>query len=73
VKRFEVGIMLMFQLREIMHDNVNMFVGLVLEGTTPTSAWKYCSKGSLQVNLNLLLKCFTGYAKYVICSKNRTF
>uniref|UniRef100_A0A915I7X1 guanylate cyclase n=1 Tax=Romanomermis culicivorax TaxID=13658 RepID=A0A915I7X1_ROMCU len=35
----------------MVHENVNTFVGLVLEGSTPTSAWRYCSKGSLQDTL----------------------
>lgn len=37
------------QLREMIHDNLNQFVGLILEGSLPVSVWRFCSKGSLQV------------------------
>lgn len=40
-----------FKLREMVHENLNVFVGLVLEGSMPISVWRFCSKGSLQVQL----------------------
>ncbi len=42
------------QLREMTDDNVNQFVGLMVDSSLPISVWKYCTKDSLQVSYSQL-------------------
>ncbi|CAI4223627.1 unnamed protein product [Auanema sp. JU1783] len=36
------------QLRQLEHDNMNTFLGLVLDGPEFLSVWRYCGRGSLK-------------------------
>jgi len=36
-------------MREMLHDNVNPFLGACFEGPQPCALFQFCPKGSLQV------------------------
>jgi len=40
------------QLKDIVHDNLNVFVGACIDPPNICLVWHYCPKGSLQVNNN---------------------
>lgn len=39
----------MFQLKDIIHENLNVFVGACVDPPNICLVWHYCPKGSLQV------------------------
>ncbi|VDM41191.1 unnamed protein product [Toxocara canis] len=39
----------MSQMRELIHDNINRFIGLCTDGPIYMSLWRYCKRGSLKV------------------------
>jgi len=45
----------MFQMRELVHDNVNPFIGACFETPIPCFLFVYCSKGSLMVGMRLVI------------------
>jgi len=48
-------LLLYFQMREFLHDNLNPFIGAYFETEAPFTLFVYCPKGSLQVTI--LLQC----------------
>jgi hypothetical protein len=44
------GDLLMFQLRDLRHENINLFIGAVTEAPHVAILMAYAQKGSLQVN-----------------------
>ena len=45
----------------MVHENINVFIGVVVDLPTVYILSNYCAKGSLQVSLNL-----TGLIKYTL-------
>ena len=42
---------ILFQMRELQHDNINPFLGACINVPNPCALYLYCPKGSLQVTL----------------------
>ena len=51
------------QLKDIVHDNLNVFVGACIDPPNICLVWHYCPKGSLQVShsTTVLLRFFVLY------------
>ena len=55
-----------FQMKDILHENVNVFVGACIDPPNICILWQYCSKGSLQVSEYALLG-------WIFCKQELTY
>jgi len=72
-QRYSVGcFVIVGQLKDIVHENLNVFVGACVDPPNICLVWHYCPKGSLQVtardsyhlHLGNILQVFTGAENY---------
>ena len=44
-----------FQMKKLIHDNLNVFIGASIEMDNISLVWHYCTRGSLQVSLQFIV------------------